>query len=94
MALGNKYENYEKSLLILNLETLEQRRWNLSLKFAQQSIKNKTMEEYFKLKISQNNLTLSRPGVQPTHYYWGGPYGPPPLACNLWGSRKKFRSIS
>ena len=56
MALGNKYDNYEKSLLILNLETLEQRRWNLSLKFAQQSIKNKTMEEYFQLKISQNNL--------------------------------------
>ena len=44
LVLREKYQNYEEALLKLNLDSLEVRRTNLCLKFAQTGIKNKNIE--------------------------------------------------
>ena len=51
--MKNKYENYEDSLQILNLQSLTERRKTLSLKFAKDAVKNGNMNQYF--KINKNN---------------------------------------
>ena len=48
--LKSKYEDYEDSLIQLNLETLEERRQSLTLKFAKDCIKN----EKFKYMFPEN----------------------------------------
>ena len=45
-----------------------------------------------KARNVKKGLTLSRPGVQATHYY-GRPYGPPALLHYFLGSGIKFQSI-
>ena len=44
LVLREKYQNYEEALLKLNLDSLEVRRTNLCLKFAQTGIKKKNIE--------------------------------------------------
>ena len=56
IILGNKYENYEESLQILNLDKLSVRREKLCLKFALNCTENpKTMKKFpLKKKIRKN----------------------------------------
>ena len=49
LILKNKYQNYEDSLLLLNLESLEQRRQGLALKFAKDCIINQKFQKMFPL---------------------------------------------
>ena len=47
LLLRNKYKSYEDSLLQLNLQTLEQRTQELSLKFANDCLKNDKFKSLF-----------------------------------------------
>jgi hypothetical protein len=47
LVLKEKYLNYENALLWLNLDSLQTRRKNLCLKFAQTGIKNKKLNDLF-----------------------------------------------
>ena len=47
MVLKHEYTNYENALLKLNLQTLEERRKELCLKFAKDSIKNEVLSDLF-----------------------------------------------
>ena len=47
LVLKQEYDNYETALLKLNLQTLEQRRKELCLNFAKDSIKNDTLSDLF-----------------------------------------------
>ena len=62
LVLRNRYNNdvnsYEHALLILNLETLEKRRQDLSLNLAKNSIKNETMTNFFPEKEKSHLMNL------------------------------------
>ena len=45
LVLKEKFKNYSNSLLLLNLETLQERRNKLSLEFAKSGIKNNTLRD-------------------------------------------------
>ena len=45
LVLKEKFKNYTNSLLLLNLETLQDRRNKLSLEFAKSGIKNNTLRD-------------------------------------------------
>ena len=47
LILKEKYKDYSNALIKLNLETLEERRNMLSLKFAKAGLKNKTLTDLF-----------------------------------------------
>ena len=51
---GEKYEDYESSLEMCQLETLEKRRTGLCLKFAQQCTQNEIHKKLFKLNQNRN----------------------------------------
>jgi hypothetical protein len=56
LVLREKYQNYEQALLLLNLDSLEIRRTNLSLKFAQTGIKNKTLSDLFPINEKKHQM--------------------------------------
>ena len=45
IILGERYQSYQKSLALLDMETLEERRENLCLTFAQRCLKNEKSNE-------------------------------------------------
>ena len=47
LVLKEKYKDYENALLILNLESLQNRRKDMILRFAKNGIKNKTLSDLF-----------------------------------------------
>ena len=49
IVLGNKYISYKHALEFVKLETLEQRRVKLSLKFALKAEKHKKFRHWFKM---------------------------------------------
>ena len=57
MVLGKKFITYETALLKLNLETLEDRRNNLNLKFAQDAVKNNNMKDIFYKNVNFKHNT-------------------------------------
>ena len=57
-AVGSKYQSYRKSLDILSLEPLEQRREYLCLKFAQRCTKNVTTKQMFPLNEKIHGMDL------------------------------------
>ena len=50
IILGSKYINYEDSLKLIGLDTLEERRKHISLNFAKNCIENKTTKKLFPLR--------------------------------------------
>ena len=58
-VIKNKYINYKSSLLQLNLQYLEERRQHLTLKFANNCLKNPKFRTMFK-ENTQQNITRSR----------------------------------
>ena len=66
LILKNKYQSYEKSLDILNLETLKDRRDSLCLAFAKSSDKNSTIK--FEVSNKRHNMTTrNTPKYKVTH---------------------------
>ena len=55
LVLGNNYTNYEDSLLKLNIQSLEQRRKELTLKFAKSCLKNPKFRDLFPEASSETN---------------------------------------
>ena len=56
IILGGHYENYQKALSLLKLETLEDRRKNLCLNFAKKCLKNARMKKMFPLNMKKHNM--------------------------------------
>ena len=56
LVLKEKYKNYEDSLRILNLDSLEIRRNDLHLKFAQSGIKNDKLNDLFPLNDKNHKM--------------------------------------
>ena len=56
LVLKDKYKNYEDALKILNLDSLEARRKELTLKFAKSAIKNNTMNDIFTKNNQVHNM--------------------------------------
>jgi hypothetical protein len=56
IILKSKYNNYEKSLDILELENLKDRRESLNLSFIQTSIKNNTLSDLFPLNQKYHKM--------------------------------------
>ena len=54
--MKNSYNNYEDALKILKMESLEDRRVRLCLKFAKNCLKNEKMKKLFPL--AQNNHSM------------------------------------
>ena len=54
--MGPKYESYRKALVTLNLETLEERREYLCLKFAQKCTKNEKTQKMFPLNRKNHHM--------------------------------------
>ena len=46
---GNSFEDYDKALRWLNMETLNQRRKDLCLKFAKRCLKNYKVKSFFSI---------------------------------------------
>ena len=58
LILGRDYENYEDALDKLNLQSLEERRRHLSLKFAENCLKNPKVANMFPLKQNKHEMDL------------------------------------
>ena len=56
IILGEKYRSYKKALQFLNLLTLDERRENLCLKFAQKCTQNDKNKEMFPLNDKNHNM--------------------------------------
>ena len=56
IILGQKYKSYKNSLIKLNLESLEERRESLCLRFAQKCTTNEKTKEMFPLKFKTHNM--------------------------------------
>ena len=56
LVLGQKYENYEDALLKLNLISLNSRRQNLCLKFAQYGLRNHTLTDLLRKNKKNHNM--------------------------------------
>ena len=56
LILKERYKNYENALIILNLETLENRRKKLCRKFANNGIMNNTLKDLFPLNKKKHKM--------------------------------------
>ena len=54
--MGKNYTNYQNGLKELKLETLEQRRRMLSLRFAKKCLKNEKLKKLFPLNKTKHNM--------------------------------------
>ena len=64
VIMGKKFESYQKSLKILNLTTLHERREKLCLKFAEKCTKNEKVKHWFPLTNSRNIKTRNHEKYQ------------------------------
>ena len=55
IILGEKYLNYENALEMMKLDSLEERREKICLKFAQQCIRHEKLKSMFPKKV-ENHL--------------------------------------
>ena len=60
LVLKEKYKNYENALTILNLETLENRRKELSRRFANNGIMNGTLNDLFPLNPKKHKMNIRK----------------------------------
>ena len=58
VILGKDYESYEKSLKILNMESLDQRRESMSLKFVKNGLKNLNFSKLFPLRRENHGMSI------------------------------------
>ena len=58
--LGSKYENHKKASDVLNIDTLEDRREILSLKFAKKCLENEKMKNMFPLNEKSHQMNTRK----------------------------------
>ena len=56
VIFGPNYRGYKKGLTTLNLETLEERRENLCLRFARKCVRNEKTKSMFPLNIKEHKM--------------------------------------
>ena len=56
LIMGKNYKNYIHSLKALNLDSLDERRKTLCLRFAKNCLKNEKMKKLFPIKRSKHNM--------------------------------------
>ena len=56
MVLRERYKNYKNALRILNLDTLEDRRTELTKRFANNGIKNNTLTDLFPITNKKHKM--------------------------------------
>ena len=61
IMLGDKFENYEEALEVVNLQKLTERRNELCLKFAKKCTQIEKTEKMFPLKKKMNNIETRKP---------------------------------
>ena len=59
--LGSDYLNYEDALRLTELESLEERRGLISLKFAKNCLKNENFSKLFPLKQMKHAMNVRNP---------------------------------
>ena len=60
IILGNRFTTYKNGLKMLNLDTLDERRRKMCLKFAQNCLKNEKVKSMFPQKISKHKMQLRK----------------------------------
>ena len=58
IILKNNYQNYEKALEMLNLDTLHERRRKQCLKFAKDCLRHEQMKQMFPIKANDNQIQM------------------------------------
>ena len=58
IILRSDYKNYEQALNILNIESLDQRRETMALKFAKNSLNDKHFSKLFPLRITKHQMNV------------------------------------
>ena len=58
IILGKDYGGYEKSLGVLNMESLEQRRESMALKFVKNGLKNLNFSKLFPLRKAKHEMSF------------------------------------
>ena len=61
IILGEKYKNYHQALEYLNIETLDERRKVLCLKFAVKSSKHEKTSKMFPINDRKHDMTTRKP---------------------------------
>ena len=59
--LQEQYTGYKNALLRLDMQTLSERRCELSLNFAQKCLKNKKTQNMFPLNMKKHNMDTRHP---------------------------------
>ena len=62
VILGGEYLNYENALRMTKLESLEERRKLISLKFAKSCLKNENFSKLFPLRKIKHAMNVRKPG--------------------------------
>ena len=60
VILGKDYDGYEKSLEVLNMESLNQRRESMALKFVKNGLKNHNFSKLFPLRKLNHGMSKRR----------------------------------
>ena len=60
IILGNNFTTYKSGLEMLNLDTLDERRRKICLKFAQNCLKNEKVKSMFPLNFSKHKMKLRK----------------------------------
>ena len=68
LVLREKYKNYENALIILNLETLEQRRIELCRRFAKNGIMNNTLNDLFPLNNKKHRMNNRKQNIYKVNF--------------------------
>ena len=61
VILGDDYLNYENALKLTKLESLDERRGFISLKFAKNCLKNENFSKLFPLKRKKHAMNVRNP---------------------------------
>ena len=61
VIMGNKYQSYKKSLKILKMETLEERREKLCLSFAKKCIQHEKLKHWFPVNLKVGRMRTRKP---------------------------------
>ena len=56
VILGEKYQNYEDALRTIKIDSLEERRQKICLKFAQQCLRNEKLRDMFPKNLSDHKM--------------------------------------
>ena len=58
IILGKDYSNYEQALNILKIDSLNQRRESMALKFAKNSLNDKNFSKLFPLRMTRHQMNV------------------------------------